>query len=75
MGMGTIQIKVEAVPPSLMLNLVLAAMFRNIDEHNVLNVAVTGALFYWDCGINARVLVDSEYSGKMLDIISRWWGK
>lgn len=54
MGMGTIHIRVGAVPLTVKIDWVLAVVLKEIDEYNLLSIEVTDTLFYLGYGIEAK---------------------
>lgn len=69
MGMRAIHIKMGAVLPSVKVDWMLAAVFGDIKESNLLSVEVTSTLFYWVWGIEARAQMEREDQEKVPDII------
>lgn len=64
-----ITIKIEAIPPSVKVDWMLAALFKEISEYNLLSVEVTEAVVYWGYDVEAKIQIGKEYMEKVPDSI------
>lgn len=67
---GTVRfVRVGAVPPSTDVDWVLAAVLGDVEDCQILGLAVTRTLLYWGCSMEAEILMNREEESRVAEII------